>query len=80
MVHKNIEFYDVYSYTVPENKWTKLTQCKNQYFAMAIINDALVTIGGKTVEGKDHKLVVTNTLLSLCGSSWKEVFPSMPTE
>ena len=66
--------YDVYSYTVPENKWTKLPWCKYGYFAMAVINDALTTIGG------EDKFVATNTLLSLSGSSWEEILPPMPTK
>ena len=67
--------YNVYSYTVPENKWTKLPQCKYAEFAMAVINNALTTIGGL-----DHQWAVTNTLLSLSGSSWEEVLPPMPTK
>ena len=66
--------YDVYSYTVPENKWTKLPQCKYENFAMAVINDALTTIGGK------RNWAFTNTLLSLSGSSWEEVLPPMATK
>ena len=42
---------------------------------MAIINDALTTIGGC-----GHLQAVTNTLLSLSGSSWEEVLPPMPTK
>ena len=67
--------HNVYSYTVPENKWTILPQCKYQHFAMAVINDALTTIGGADLQG-----AVINTLVSLCGSSWEEVFPPMPTK
>ena len=67
--------HNVYSYTVPENKWTKLPQCKYKYFAMAVIYDVLTTIGGG-----DHQWAVTNTLLSLSGSSWDEVLPPMPTK
>ena len=67
--------HNVYSYTVPRNKWTKLPQCNYEYFAMAVINDALTTIGGWT-----PGLRATNTLLSLCGSSWEEVLPPMPTK
>ena len=58
--------YNVYSYTVPENKWTKLPQCKYELFAMAVIDSALTTIGGR-----DRHLAATNTLLSLSGSSWE---------
>ena len=79
MVHGSTAYfsccYNVYSYTVPENKWTKLPECKYQYFAMAVINDALTTIGGR-----DRQRGATNTLLSLSGSSWEEVLPPMPTK
>ena len=66
---------NVYSYTVPENEWTKLPQCKYEYFAMAIVNDALTTIGGCY-----RQRVATTALLSICGGSWEEVLPRMPTE
>ena len=65
----------VYSYTVPENKWTKLPECKYKYFAMAVVNDALTTIGGW-----DWQRAVTNTLFSFFGSTWEEVLPPMPTK
>ena len=79
MVHGSTAYFsrdhNVYSYTVPENEWTKLLRCKYGYFAMAVINDALTTIGGWDRQGAD-----TNSLLSLSGSSWEEVLPSMPTK
>ena len=79
MVHGSTAYFssrhNVYSYAVPENKWTKLPQCKYVDFAMAVINDALTTIGGV-----DDQWAVTNTLLSLSGSSWEEVLPPMPTK
>ena len=78
VVHGNTAYFSrnhsVYSYTVPGNKWTKLPQCKYEHFAMAVINDALTTIGGRDCQGG-----ATNTLLSLSGSSWEEVLPPMPT-
>ena len=67
--------HNVYSYTVPENKWTELPECKYEYFAMALINGALTTIGGQ-----DHQGAVTDTLLSLFGNSWEEFHPPMPTK
>ena len=77
VVHGNTAYfssvYNVYSYTVHENKWTKLPQCKYERFAMVVINDALTTIGGR-------EYASTNTLLSLSGSSWEEVLPPMPTK
>ena len=68
-------FQEVYSYIAPENKWTILPQCKYEHFAMAVLNDALTTIGGR-----NHQYTVTNSLLSLCGSSWEDVLPPMPTK
>ena len=67
-------FHDVYSYTVPGNKWTKLPECKYKHFAMAVINDALTTIGGM-----DHQYAATNKLLR-SGRLWEEVLPPMPTK
>ena len=79
MVHGSTAYfssnYDVYSYTVPENRWTKLPECKYRHFAMAVINDAVTTIGGG-----DNQHATTNTLLTLSGSSWEEVLPPMPTK
>ena len=79
MVHGSTAYFStfnkVYSYTVPENKWTKLPPWKRVDFAMAVINDALTTIGGL-----DHKCATTNNLFSLSGSSWEEVLPPMPTK
>ena len=79
VVHSNTTYFssgcNVYSYTVPENKWTELPECKYKLFAMAVINDALTTIGGR-----DHKNAATKKLLSLSGSSWEEVLPPMPTK
>ena len=79
MVHGNSAYFpyghDVYSYTVLENKWTKLQECKYEYFAMAVINDTLTTIGGEA-----HLGAFTNTLLSLSGRLWEEVLPPMPTK
>ena len=79
MVHGNTAYFssgrNVYSYTGPENKWTRLPQCKYRFFAMAVINDALTTIGGL-----DWQYAATDTLLSLRGSSWEEVLPPMRTK
>ena len=79
MVHGSTAYFssrhNVYSYTVPGNKWIKLPQCKYEHFAIAVINDALTTIGGR-----DRQDAATNTLLSLSGSSWEEVLPPMPTK
>ena len=70
--------HNVYSYIVPENKWTKLSECKHEDFALARIDDKLTAIGGR-----DSKRI-TNTLLCSHGgffrSLWEEVLPPMPTK
>ena len=79
-VHGNTAYFssrqNAYSYTVPENKWTKLPQCKYENFAMAVLNGAPTTIGGRHRQGDADSEV--NILLSLSGSSWEEVLPPMP--
>ena len=79
MVHGRTTYFssgqNVYSYTVPENKWTKLPECRCERFAMAVVNDALTTIGGW-----DSQWGVANALLSFSGWLWEEVLPPMPTE
>jgi hypothetical protein len=77
--HKSTAYFsrgrNVCSYTVPGNKWTKLPECKYEYFALAVVNDALTAVGGEDRQG-----TATNALLSLPGSSWEEVLPPMPTK
>ena len=72
---------DVYSYTLSQDKWTELPQCKYQHFSMAVINNQLTTIGGML--GGVVTAAATNTLLCLSRSSsemkWKEFLPPMPT-
>ena len=79
MIHGSTAYfswgYKLYSYTVLENKWTKLPECNYEYFAIAVINNALTTIGGM-----DHRGALTNTLLSISGMLWEEVLPPMPTK
>jgi len=69
--------YNVYSYTVHENMWTRLQPCRYQYPGLAVINNKLTTIGGR------DRNFTTNSLLSLSGGlmgkKWKEIFPPMPT-
>ena len=82
VVHGNTAYfshgYNVYSYTLSQDKWTQLKQCEYRYFSMAIINNQLTTIGGS-----QHGGTVTNTILCLSRSSsemkWEELLPPMPT-
>ena len=83
MVHDNTAYFssgrDVYSYTISEDKWSKLKPCSYEDFSMAVVNNKLTTIGGWDDSS------ATNILLSLAGSSsiltkWKKLLPPMPTK
>ena len=82
VVHGNTAYfsqgYSVYSYTLSQDKWTKLKRCEYKDFSMAVVNNQLTTIGGS-----QHGGTVTNTILCLSRSSsemkWEELLPPMPT-
>ncbi len=84
-VHGNTVYFsckhDIYSYTVPDSKWTKLPSCKYENFSMVAIDGKLTTIGGQ--EGSissETNVLLTLTPGRLFGNSWKEVVPPMPTK
>ena len=78
MVHGNTAYfsrdYRVYSFTLPEDKWTTLPRCQNRDFSLAVVYDKLTTIGG-CYDG-----VATNVLLCLSKGSYEKEFPLMPTK
>ena len=67
--------HEIYYYT-SESIWTRLPLCMYRYFGLAVINDKLTTIGGRSNASLNN-----NALLSLSpgDSSWQEVLPPMPT-
>ena len=82
MVHGNTAYfshgYNLYSYTLSQDKWTKLRQCEYRDFSIAVVNNQLTTIGGQRGD------TATDTLLCLTMSSssemkWEELLPPMPT-
>ena len=83
MVRGNIALFscnfNVYSYNIFEDEWTKLQQCEYQWTSLAIVHDTLTTVGGCTSDRTP-----TNTLLSLSqsGSGWKwgRSLPQMTTK
>ena len=62
--------YIVLAYDSTKSVWSELPRCPNCNFSLAVINDLLTAIGGRTPEGK-----VTSTLLSLTDKKWMEQFP-----
>ena len=80
VVHGDTAYFlsgSLHSYTLPEDKWTKLAVGQFDYSALAVIDELVTTIGG----GHDMGWVDNqNVLLSLIEGTWKEVFPSMTTK
>ena len=79
VVHGNTAYfshgYNVYSYTLSQDKWTQLKECEYQSFSMAVVNNQLTTIGGRP-----EFSIATNTVLCLSRSGkWEELLPPMPT-
>ena len=70
--------HDVYSYTVPEDKWTRLQPNPYKHFGLTVIKDQLTTIGGYSPLPHGHGSP-TNSLLDLSGNEWEEHLPPMPT-
>ena len=79
VVHGSTAYFsegnNVYSYTIPENKWTKLPECKYRCFGLAVVVGTLTTIGGR-----DRYRTITNALVSLSKNSWEEFLPPMRTK
>ena len=80
VVHGNTVYFSqgynvyAYSYTLSQEKWSKLKRCEHQQFSMAVVNNKLTTIGGQ------HSDTVTKILLCLSRSSkWEKLLPPMPT-
>ena len=67
----------VFAYNSTSHKWSELPMCPYHMYAfsLAVVNGHLTAIGGKIPNRQ-----VTNSLLSLTDSKWKERFPPMPTK
>ena len=68
---------DVYEYDSEKDDWSKLPECPQSDFGLAVINNLLTAVGGVSSEVFSG---VTNRLVSFNGSKWVSVFPPMPTE
>ena len=85
VVHGSVAYFSqgnrVYTYTIAKFEWSELKQCEHEYFAMAVVNDKVTTIGGY------YNTRAINTLFSLSehkgmfgsGPKWRELLPPMST-
>ena len=67
--------YRVFAYNSANNKWSELPRCPNRGFSLAVVNNLLTAIGGKTPNDE-----LTKSLLSFTDKKWTEKFPPMPTK
>ena len=67
--------YTVMAYDTSSGKWARLPQYKVRYFAMAIINDQLVLVGGMSDNGYSKELGVWRTDTK----KWTNPYRDMPT-
>ena len=59
-LHGDLEEHTVLKYDCAKRNWSELHRCPNCDFSLAMVNNLLTTIGGKTPE-REH----TSSLLSL---------------
>lgn len=66
--------YNIYSYKLSQDKWSKLMPSDYQNFSLVVLNDRLTTIGGIT-----RDLQRTKALFSVSKGKWKELYSPAPT-
>ena len=69
---------DVFAYDSEKDDWSKLPECPQRSFGLAVINNLLTAVGGKASGLFSGGL--TNRLVSFNGSKWVTIFPPMPTK
>ena len=66
--------HEVITYNSENNDWSKLPECPQRDFGLAVGNNLITAVGGM-LGGHD-----TNLLSSFSGGKWVTVFPPMPTK
>ena len=70
--------HDVFAYDSEKDDWSKLPECPQREFGLAVINNLLTAVGG--LSSGFYSGDFTNRLVSFNGSKWVTVFPPMPTK
>ena len=68
--------HNVFEYDSKKKHWSELPECSQSGFGLAVVNNLVTAVGGKTGMGG----YITNHLRSFVGGKWVTVFPPMPTE
>ena len=66
----------MFAYDSEKDDWSKLPECPQIGFGLAVINNLLTAVGG----GRDRLFSSTNRLVSFNDRKWVTVFPPMPTK
>ena len=69
---------DVFAYDSEKDDWSKLPECPQFNFGLAVINNLPTAVGGMSSGLFSGNF--TNRLVSFNGSKWVSVFPPMPTK
>ena len=64
---------DVFKYDSEKRDWSELPKCPQSDFGLAVINNLITAVGGRSGGQK------MNCLSSFSGDKWETVFPPMPT-
>ena len=74
----SVDSHDVFAYDSEKDDWSKLPECPQKDFGLAVINNLLTAVGGEPsgLFSGDY----TNRLVSFIASKWVTVFPPMPTK
>ena len=80
VLHKEAAYFpykdSIYAYTYAQDTWKELKVTLNSGFGLAVVKNALTTVGG--LDNKTKQKV--SSLLCYTDNLWKEVLPSMPTK
>ena len=68
----------VFAYDSEKDDWSKLPECPQTFFELAVINNLLTAVGGEPSGLFSGDF--TNRLVSFNGSKWVTIFPPMPTK
>ena len=82
-VHGNTAYfsrgYNVYSYTLASDEWTKLPPCEYEDSGLAVVKKKVTTIGGLSDGRTINNLVSWHEGWFRWGTGWRGLLPPMPT-
>jgi len=72
-----VHSHEVFAYNSEKDEWSKLPNCPQRNFGLAVINNHLTAVGGTSQSGG-----CTDHLISFNESTdkWEKIFPPMPTK